>query len=77
MPVKIRRGARPNTIGRSNSDVLVVDVRPSKVEMRPNLSTPETQSHGLATYIERHYDELMALVEERRRPEYANEWEEI
>jgi hypothetical protein len=31
----------------------------------------------LTAYLERHYVELMATVEERRRPEYADQWEEI
>jgi hypothetical protein len=77
MPFKIRRGARPNTIGLSDSDAFAVDVRPSHVEMRQNLSMFSTNRRGLEAYLERHYDELMALVDERRRPEYANEWEEI
>ena len=53
----------------------------NKIQNRQALSTsdaPKIAVHDaeLTAYLERHYIELMALVEERRRPEYADQWEE-
>jgi hypothetical protein len=41
------------------------------------LSTIMVYDANLTTYLKQHYDEIMALVDERRRPEYADQWEEI
>ena len=41
------------------------------------LSTIMVYDANLNTYLEQHYNEIMALVDERRRPEYADQWEEI
>ena len=59
--------------------------RQSYMDKRRNLrslSTPmatkiTVHEAELTAYLERHYVELMATVEERRRPEYADQWEEI
>lgn len=32
---------------------------------------------SLAEYLSLHHDELITLVEARRRPEHADQWEEI
>ncbi|GEO41185.1 hypothetical protein SAE02_53330 [Skermanella aerolata] len=41
------------------------------------LSTIMVYDAKLTTYLEQHYNEIMALVEERRRPEHADQWEQI
>jgi hypothetical protein len=42
-------------------------------------TAPEITVHEaeLTTYLECHYNELMATVDARRKPEYADQWEEI
>lgn len=77
MPFKSRFEARSSILGWSSGDTIVTELSPSRAKKRLNQSTPASHRRGLALYIERHYDELMALVEERRRPEYADQWEEI
>ena len=42
-----------------------------------SLPTMAPPSDGLTDYLSLHHDELIALVEARRRPEYADHWEEI
>jgi hypothetical protein len=46
-------------------------------EEEEGLSTIMVYDANLATYLKQHYDEIMALVDERRRPKYADQWEEI
>ncbi|UEM05987.1 hypothetical protein JL101_011315 [Skermanella rosea] len=51
---------------------------PGPRDMREAASHEEPPPpRSLAEYLSRHHDELMTLVEARRRPEYADRWEEI